>query len=112
MPVPSQKVSEGDGESERSQYVKPSHGRIQSSKSSNFNVEVEFPAAERNANDSDPNATVVWSRCMSDKEGVQWKCYVKSWVKKLAYPEPVKEQLSNFFEKYCPPTLNWIRSLV
>ncbi|CAL1157217.1 unnamed protein product [Cladocopium goreaui] len=47
--------------------------------------------------------------CMSDKEGVQWKCYVKSWVKKLAYPEPVKEQLSNFFEKYCPPTLNWIR---
>ena len=49
---------------------------------------------------------------MSDKEGVQWKCYVKSWVKKLTYPEPVKEQLTNFFEKYCPPTLNWISSLV
>lgn len=48
---------------------------------------------------------------MSDKDGVQWKCYVKSWVKKLNYPESVKEQLSNFFEKYCPPTLNWISAL-
>ncbi|CAK9103509.1 Dynein alpha chain [Durusdinium trenchii] len=47
--------------------------------------------------------------CMSDKEGVQWQCYVKSWVKKLSYSDTVKEQLSNFFQKYCPPTLAWIR---
>ena len=30
--------------------------------------------------------------CMSDKEGVQWQCYVKSWIKKSTYPEPFKAQ--------------------
>ncbi|CAE7303428.1 ODA11 [Symbiodinium natans] len=47
--------------------------------------------------------------CMSDKEGVQWQCYVNSWIKKCAYPEPFKEQLALLFDKYCSTTLAWIR---
>ncbi|CAE7333776.1 ODA11, partial [Symbiodinium sp. CCMP2456] len=47
--------------------------------------------------------------CMSDKEGVQWQCYVQSWIKKCTYPEPFKEQLALLFDKYCSPTLTWIR---
>ncbi|CAE7303327.1 ODA11 [Symbiodinium natans] len=43
--------------------------------------------------------------CMSDKEGVQWQCYVNSWIKKCAYPE----QLALLFDKYCSTTLAWIR---
>ena len=27
---------------------------------------------------------------MSDKEGVQWQCYVQSWIKKCTYPEAFK----------------------
>ena len=73
---------------------------------------------------------------MSDKEGVQWQCYVNSWIRKCSYPEPFKaplravvgcgcpkgestdscqacdlpqEQLSVLFDKYCSPTLTWIR---
>ncbi|CAE7882670.1 ODA11 [Symbiodinium sp. KB8] len=47
--------------------------------------------------------------CMSDKEGVQWQCYVQSWIKKCTYPEAFKEQLALLFDKYCSPTLTWIR---
>ncbi|CAJ1331853.1 unnamed protein product [Effrenium voratum] len=54
-------------------------------------------------------ATRAGILCMSDKEGVQWQCYVQSWVKKLTYPEPVKEQLAHLFEKYLPPTMVWLR---
>eukprot|EP00931_Biecheleriopsis_adriatica_P101533 TRINITY_DN7664_c0_g1_i1.p1 TRINITY_DN7664_c0_g1~~TRINITY_DN7664_c0_g1_i1.p1 ORF type:complete len:4295 (+),score=1011.97 TRINITY_DN7664_c0_g1_i1:399-12887(+) len=47
--------------------------------------------------------------CMSDSDSIQWRSYVASWVKKLTYPDPVKEQVAKLFDKYCPDALNWIK---
>jgi len=46
--------------------------------------------------------------CMVDYEGVQWRAYVTSWVKKLTYAENVKDQLMKLFEKYSPDVLLYI----
>ncbi|CAE7410103.1 ODA11 [Symbiodinium natans] len=37
--------------------------------------------------------------CMDDTFGVQWRSYVKSWIKKQEHPDNVKEQLWTFFER-------------
>ncbi|CAK0791281.1 unnamed protein product [Prorocentrum cordatum] len=46
--------------------------------------------------------------CMSDVEGVQWRSYVTSWVKKQEYPDQVKEAIQKLFDKYGKDTLLWI----
>lgn len=45
--------------------------------------------------------------CMSDVEGVQWRSYVTSWIKKQEHPEPIKDQLAKYFEKYGNEALYW-----
>jgi len=45
--------------------------------------------------------------CMSDVEGVQWRSYVTSWIKKQEHPDSVKEQLQKLFDKYGGDTLYW-----
>eukprot|EP00928_Gymnodinium_smaydae_P048229 TRINITY_DN3222_c2_g1_i2.p1 TRINITY_DN3222_c2_g1~~TRINITY_DN3222_c2_g1_i2.p1 ORF type:complete len:2601 (+),score=892.36 TRINITY_DN3222_c2_g1_i2:138-7940(+) len=53
-------------------------------------------------------ATRAGILCLSDEDGVQWRSYVTSWIKKTEHPDPVKEQLQKLFDKYCPDTFFWM----
>jgi len=53
-------------------------------------------------------ATRAGILCLSDEEGVQWRSYVKSWIKKQEHSDAVKEQLQKLFDKYGPDTLFWM----
>eukprot|EP00435_Cladocopium_sp_Y103_P017749 s2691_g4.t1 len=46
--------------------------------------------------------------CMDDTFGVQWRSYVKSWIKKQEHPDNIKDQLWNFFEKCGASTTHWM----
>lgn len=46
--------------------------------------------------------------CMDDTFGVQWRSYVKSWIKKQEHPDNIKDQLWNFFEKCGASTTIWM----
>lgn len=46
--------------------------------------------------------------CMSDSDGVQWRSYVTSWIKKQEHPDAVKEQLQKMFDKYGADALMWM----
>ncbi|CAE7831418.1 ODA11 [Symbiodinium sp. CCMP2592] len=46
--------------------------------------------------------------CMDDTFGVQWRSYVKSWIKKQEHPDNVKEQLWTFFERCGSSTTLWM----
>jgi len=46
--------------------------------------------------------------CMSDKDGIQWRSYVTSWIRKIAFTDAVKESLQKLVEKYVPDTLAWL----
>ena len=48
--------------------------------------------------------------CMSDVEGVQWRSYVASWIKKLDNQyAPIKDTYRKFFDKYIPDTLVFMK---
>jgi dynein heavy chain len=42
---------------------------------------------------------------ISDTAGSQWRSYVRSWVKKMKFPESMKTDLQQLFDKYVPDTL-------
>eukprot|EP00930_Biecheleria_cincta_P100463 TRINITY_DN920_c0_g1_i2.p1 TRINITY_DN920_c0_g1~~TRINITY_DN920_c0_g1_i2.p1 ORF type:complete len:4610 (-),score=1017.36 TRINITY_DN920_c0_g1_i2:106-13935(-) len=46
--------------------------------------------------------------CMDDTFGVQWKMYVKSWIKKREDPDAIKEQLQACFTKYGDAATRWM----
>jgi dynein heavy chain len=46
--------------------------------------------------------------CMDDSEGVQWRSYVASWIKKQEHPDNIKESLHKYFDKYGQDALVWI----
>eukprot|EP00929_Paragymnodinium_shiwhaense_P082767 TRINITY_DN4377_c2_g1_i1.p1 TRINITY_DN4377_c2_g1~~TRINITY_DN4377_c2_g1_i1.p1 ORF type:complete len:2551 (-),score=809.20 TRINITY_DN4377_c2_g1_i1:84-7481(-) len=46
--------------------------------------------------------------CMSDTEGVQWRSFINSWIKKQEQPDNVKQSLQQLFNKYAPDTLHWM----
>eukprot|EP00929_Paragymnodinium_shiwhaense_P077089 TRINITY_DN3967_c2_g1_i1.p1 TRINITY_DN3967_c2_g1~~TRINITY_DN3967_c2_g1_i1.p1 ORF type:complete len:3070 (-),score=1029.42 TRINITY_DN3967_c2_g1_i1:156-9119(-) len=46
--------------------------------------------------------------CMSDVEGIQWRSYVISWIRKLEQPDAVKEQIQKLFDKYGGDTFLWM----
>jgi dynein heavy chain len=63
----------------------------------------------RDLNNATPaTATRAGIVCMSDVEGVQWRCYVVSWIKKLEQPDAVKEGLQKMFDKYGGDTYFWM----
>merc|ERR1719506_2194446 len=47
---------------------------------------------------------------MADYDGVQWRSYMTSWIKKQdQVPQKVKDDLAKYFEKYAPETLLFIK---
>merc|ERR1719281_1653149 len=47
---------------------------------------------------------------MADYEGVQWRSYKTSWIKKQdQVPQKVKDELDKMFDKYAPETLLFIK---
>ncbi|CAE7190105.1 ODA11, partial [Symbiodinium microadriaticum] len=53
-------------------------------------------------------ATPATATRMDDTFGVQWRSYVKSWIKKQEHPDNVKEQLWTFFERCGSSTTLWM----
>merc|ERR1719482_35888 len=47
---------------------------------------------------------------MADYDGVQWRSYMTSWIRKQdQVPQKVKEELDKYFDKYAPDTLMYIK---
>lgn len=48
--------------------------------------------------------------CMNDEAGFQWRSYVTSWIKKLDNSFlPIKEKYQQFFDKYVPNSLMFLK---
>ena len=47
---------------------------------------------------------------MADYDGVQWRSYKSSWIKKQdQVPQKVKDELDKYFDKYAPEALLFIK---